>query len=167
MKKIIIGVMGPGSDATNKDIKNAYTIGSLIAKNGWIVLSGGMNHGVMDAVNKGAKENNGLTLGILPTDDKTKYSKWLDIQVITNLRSGRNYINVLSSDVVIACGISAGTTSEIALAIQAGKQIILLNDNEDSKVFFKKLAEKQIHIVKDPEEAIMITKKILSKEQEI
>jgi hypothetical protein len=34
------------------------------------------------------------------------------------MRSGRNYINVLSSDIVIACGMNHGTASEVSLAIK-------------------------------------------------
>jgi len=40
-----------------------------------------------------------------------------------------------SSDVVIACGMGAGTASEIALALKGNKKVILLND-EESKCFF-------------------------------
>ena len=161
MRKILIGVMGPGSEATKQDIKHAYELGFLIAENNWVLLSGGMKKGVMDAVNKGAKANGGLTLGILSNDDPNTYSEYVDIAVITNMKSGRNYLNALSSYVIIACGISAGTVSEIALALQANKQIILLADDKESKVFFKKLGKNSIHIVKNPKEAILLTKKIL------
>ena len=155
--------MGPGSEATDKDIKNARKVGELIAKNRWVLLSGGRNVGVMDAVNKGAKEKNGLTVGILPNDDPTTFSEDVDIAIITKMSSGRNYINVLSSDVVIACGMGAGTASEVALALQAKKPVILLNNNEESKAFFKIIGKEQIYISNTPEEAIEITKKLLSK----
>lgn len=164
MRKPVIGVMGPGmeGEATEKDIKNAKKIGELVAKNNWVLLTGGMNTGIMAAVNKAAKESGGLTVGVTSTDDRTRFSEDLDIAIITNMRSGRNYINVLSSDIVIACGMGAGTASEVALAIQAGKQIILLNENKESKAFFNTIGKKQIHITNTPEEAIKIVKKILS-----
>ncbi len=66
MKKIIIGVMGPGEQATATDLQNAYELGKLIAQQGWVLLTGGRNVGVMDAANQGAKSANGLTVGILP-----------------------------------------------------------------------------------------------------
>ncbi|VVB79132.1 Uncharacterised protein [uncultured archaeon] len=45
MTKKIIGVMGPGKEATKKDIKNAIEIGKLIADNGWVLLTGGQKSG--------------------------------------------------------------------------------------------------------------------------
>lgn len=43
MAKIIIGIMGPGENATPDNIATAYKLGQLIAKEGWIVLTGGRN----------------------------------------------------------------------------------------------------------------------------
>ena len=162
MRKNIIGVMGPGKDATEMDIKNAFILGELIARSGWILLSGGRNSGVMDSVNKGAKEKGGLTIGILPSDEKELISDGVDIPIITNMRSGRNYINVLSSDVIIACGMNPGTASEVALALNSEKQVILLGNYKESIDFFKKLGGKMVHVSKSPEEAVEITKKILT-----
>ena len=153
--------MGPGSGATSTDNKNAYAIGELIAKNGWILLSGGRDSGVMDSVNKGAKNADGLTIGILPTSDHTAISEAVDIPILTGLQSARNNINVLSSDVVVACGIGAGTVSEIALALKADKNVILLNDDEDSKVFLKKIGKDSIHVAENPEKVIELVKKII------
>lgn len=161
MRKTIIGVMGPGKDATDKDIKISETIGELIVENGWIVLSGGMNNGVMKHVNIGAKRKKGTTVGILPVDDIKLHSENLDIPIITNMRSARNYINALSSDLMIAIGMSAGTASEVCFAIQANKHIIMMNNNDYSINFFTNLNKDLIHVTNDPKEAIKITKKIL------
>ena len=68
-----IGVMGSGEDATEKQVELAYELGSLIAKEGWTVVSGGRKAGVMHAVNKGAKAEGGNTLGILPGKDKSNH----------------------------------------------------------------------------------------------
>lgn len=40
MRKIIIGVMGPGERAREEHIRNAFELGRLIALEGWVVLSG-------------------------------------------------------------------------------------------------------------------------------
>ncbi|HIH17392.1 MAG TPA: cytochrome [Nanoarchaeota archaeon] len=154
MLKKIIGVMGPGSSASKTDLKNAYEIGAFCAKKGWVTLTGGRNKGVMNEALKGAKENNGLTIGVLPTDEKELFSDFLDIPIITNMSSGRNYINVLSSDIVIVCGIDSGTSSEISLAIKPGKKIILIGLYEEANTFYKKLAPEQILCVKNSKEAI-------------
>lgn len=140
MRKIIIGVMGPGEKATAHDLQNAYQLGKLIAQQGWILLTGGRNVGVMDAASQGAKSAQGLVLAILPDDNKKGISEAVDIAIFTDMGNARNNINVLSSDVVIACGMGAGTASEIALALKANKQVILWNDDPESQVFFKKLS---------------------------
>lgn len=161
MRRIIIGVMGRGENATANDLQNAYILGQLIAKQGWILLTGGRNVGVMDAVSKGAKSADGLTIGILPGKNQDGMSSWVDIAIFTDMGNSRNNINVLSSDLVIACGIGAGTASEIALALKANKQVILLTNDEESKLFFKKLSPENVYIVESVERAIATAKTIL------
>jgi hypothetical protein len=75
--------------------------------------------------------------------------------------SARNNINALSCNVVIACGIGAGTTSEIALALKANKPVVLLNDDEHSHRFFVSLSKENIFIAENAPAAIAITKQIL------
>ncbi|MEG3845844.1 TIGR00725 family protein [Microcoleus sp. herbarium19] len=162
MKKIIIGIMGPGESATSTDLENAYQLGKLIAEAGWILLTGGRNVGVMEAANKGAKAANGLTVGILPGNDTRGISEAVDIAIVTDMGNARNNINILSSNVIIACGMGAGTASEIALALKADKPVILLNDSAESQFFFKKLAAANVFAVKNAVEAIAQTGKILA-----
>ena len=161
MKKIIIGVMGPGEQATATDLQNAYELGKLIAQQGWVLLTGGRNVGVMDAANQGAKSANGLTVGILPGNNTNDVSESVDLAIITDLGNARNNINVLSADVVIACGMSAGTAAEIALALKANKKVILLNNNQESKLFFQHLSPENIYFVHSSVAAIKITNKFL------
>ena len=153
----------PAPEATKTDEENAHQLGALIAENGWVLLTGGGKNGVMQAANQGAKSKGGLTVRILPNDDPDFCSEYVDIPIITDMRSGRNYMNVLSCNVVISCGMNGGTASEIALAIKPNKPIILLNDMEESKVFFKKLSPSQVNVVNSPEKAIELTKKFLNK----
>lgn len=161
MRRIIIGVMGPGDNATAADRQNAYQLGQLIAQQGWVLLTGGRNVGVMDAANRGAKAADGLTVGILPTADNNVVSEAVDIAIITNMGDARNNINVLSSDVIIACGMGAGTASEIALALKGNKKVVLLNEHEESKSFFKKLSPENVYIVNSSGEAIRTIENIL------
>ncbi|MBV8883772.1 MAG: cytochrome, partial [Chroococcidiopsidaceae cyanobacterium CP_BM_RX_35] len=84
MRKIIVGVMGPGDNATATDLKNARELGQLIALQGWVLLTGGRNVGVMDAASAGAKAANGLTIGILP-DRTNTISAAVDIAIITDM----------------------------------------------------------------------------------
>lgn len=161
MRKIIVGVMGPGEKATASDLQNAYQLGSLIAQEKWILLTGGRNAGVMDAANKGAKSANGLTLGILPRNEQDSISDEVDIAIFTDMGNARNNINVLSSNVIIACGMGAGTASEIALAVKANQPVILLTDDAESKAFFKKLSPDNVYLVDSAIDAIATAKAIL------
>lgn len=154
--------MGPGAGATADDLQNAYELGKRIAQMGWVLLTGGRNAGVMDAASRGAKAANGLTVGILPTTDTRTLSDAVDIAIVTDMGNARNNINVLSCDVVIACGMGAGTASEIALALKSNKQVILLNSDAESKSFFRNLSEGNVLIVNQPQEAIQIASRIIN-----
>lgn len=162
MRKIIIGVMGAGEKATANDLENAYKLGRMIAQQGWVLLTGGRKAGVMDAASKGAKSVDGLTIGILPGKDDKGISEAVDIAIFTDMGNARNNINVLSSNVIVACGMGAGTASEIALALKGNKQVILLSADDESKTFFKKLSPDNIHFVENVEAAISLIKFIIS-----
>ena len=43
--------------------------GSLIAQNGWTLLTGGRSEGVMEAASRDAKKSGARTIGILPFRD--------------------------------------------------------------------------------------------------
>lgn len=152
--RTIIGVMGPGEQASQTDRQAAYQLGQAIALAGWVLLTGGRNSGVMEAANRGAKSANGLTVGILPTSDRQHVSEAVDIPIFTDLGNARNNINVLSSQVIIACGMGIGTTSEVALALKANKPVILLNWSREGQTFFQQLAPEQVAIAAGVEAAI-------------
>ena len=131
--------MGPGENATPEENEIAYALGAAIAKQGWIVLTGGRSFGVMDAAMKGASDNNGLTIGILPGDNLTGSSLYAQIKIITGLGSARNSINIFTSHVIVVLGMAAGTASEVGLALKANKKTIFLNQADLTIEFFKKL----------------------------
>ncbi len=162
-QKTIIGVMGPGNGAAEQDKHNAAELGRQIAQNNWVLLTGGRKAGVMDAASRGAREAGGLVIGILPDADKRQMSDYVDIPIVTGLGFARNSMNVLTSDVVVACGIGPGTTSEIAYAIRAEKPLILLTDDKEAVAYFKKLSQGKIHITHDYKEAVRQVKKLLKK----
>lgn len=153
--------MGPGDRATATEIQDAYELGMLIAQQGWVLLTGGRSVGVMDAASQGAQQANGLVVGILPRSDRDHLSAAVDIAIITDMGNARNNINVLSSDVVIACGMGTGTASEVALALKGSKKVILLNTDEGSQAFFRNLAGADVLISETPKEAIRKAKEVL------
>ena len=157
-KPLIIGIMG-GGEATIKDEKVAYRLGGMIAKEGWILLNGGRNAGIMKASAKGAFDHGGLTVGILPDDNCNRVSEYIKIPIITGMGNARNCINVLSSNIVVACPGGLGTLSEITLALKSNKTVILLNF--DGKKALELYNNKDLlHYAKTPEEVIDIIKKI-------
>lgn len=162
MKKTIIGVMGPGTKATKLEQENAYKLGQLIAQKGWVLLTGGRAAGVMEFAMRGAKSMGGLTIGILPDRGSLGMSEYVDIPIITDLGNARNNINVLSSDVVIACGIGLGTISEITLALKNGKKVVLLTDNQQAIDFFTTLEKQNIFVAKTSENALNIVADLLT-----
>lgn len=144
----IVGVMG-GGNADPAALKNAYELGSLIAREGWVLLNGGRNAGIMDASARGAAEAGGLVIGILPDDHRKDASPWVTIPILTGMGSARNNINVLSSHVVVACPGGAGTISEIALALKAGRPMVLL-DFIPEKIFESYHRKGLLHYAQTP-----------------
>lgn len=161
MSKTVIGIMGPGNSASAKELQLATELGKLIANEGWVLLTGGRNVGVMDAASKGARQAGGITIGILPFEDKSGASNHLDIAICTGMGSARNNINVLSSDVVIACGSGAGTTSEIMLALKAGKPLLLLAPSQKLVDFISELKYPLPKQCTSAKEVISLTQELL------
>lgn len=135
-RRSVIGVMGAGEPSTGC-VAAAVELGALLAERGWIVLTGGRPAGVMAAACAGAKRVRGsLTLGILPGASEGAGPD-VDVAVFTGMGDARNAINVLTSDVVVACGVEGpGTVSEIALALKSEKPVILLCATQPAKAFF-------------------------------
>jgi len=163
--RFVVGVMGPAK-APKKDLDNARVLGEFIARRGWVVLTGGRDVGVMDAACEGAKRVGGsLTIGVLPTA-KDKVSRYVDVSIITEMGSGRNNINVLSSQVVVVCGLTgSGTVSEVALAVKAGKPVILVAASPADVAFFRKLDKRLVKAADSPEEAIELIMKLMDGRQ--
>lgn len=143
-------------------VSNARELGRLIAENGWVLITGGRNAGVMQAANEGAKSAKvSLTIGILPNGN-VEVSPDVDVAIVTDTGEARNNIIVLSADVVIACGVDgAGTASEVALAIKNGKHVILLEANADASAFFTNIGGQQIHQACTAKEAASIANDFL------
>lgn len=125
MRRPVIGVMG-GGNVDADVLETARQLGSFIAVKGWVLLNGGRNAGVMAASAEGARQAGGTVIGVLPDRDTASASPDLNYAIVTGMGDGRNLINVLSSDVVIACSGSAGTLSEVSLALKNDKRVILL-----------------------------------------
>lgn len=143
-----------GSKASAEVYAQARQLGSLIAQRGWVLLNGGRNQGVMAASAEGAREAGGTVIGILPDSTDSRASPHLDIAIMTDMGDGRNLLNVLSSDVVIACPGKLGTLSEVVLALKRGKPVILLGWELTDPQFNHFFKIGQLTRVDTPEEAV-------------
>ena len=161
MRRIVIGVLGPGEGAGQKEMDDAALIGELVAKAGWAVLTGGRVAGVMGAAAKGARTAGGLTIGLLPTPDTLGASPAVDVVLATGLGEARNAVIALSSNACVVCGMNAGTASEIALAIRAKKPIVLLRADEITVKFFRSLDADLVRVAMSAGEAIELLRGVL------
>lgn len=139
MRRPIVGIIGAGL-ATDPSLAHARDLGGAIARQGWIVLTGGRAEGVMAAACAGAKAVSGsVTLGILPSTGSDAGPD-VDIAIYTGMGDARNVVNVLSSDALVACGVEGpGTASEVAHALTARKRVILLGTDQAALGFFRGL----------------------------
>lgn len=160
MRKTIVGVMG-GCSASAEALEGAYHMGRLIAENGWTLLNGGRPEGIMDASARGAKEAGGTVIGILFDDDRDNASPHLDYVLPTGLGSGRNIVNVLSSDVVVACEGNGGTMSEIAMALRFRRRVVVLGFDPGA-AFLDRCGEGEWSLAATPEEAVEQVKAYLA-----
>jgi uncharacterized protein (TIGR00725 family) len=120
-----VGIIG-GNLPDAISLKNAERMGELIAKNGYILVNGGMK-GVMEASARGAKSVNGLVIGILPGKARDDCNSYVDIAIPTGLGYMRNPLVVLNSDILVAIDGSYGTLSEIAYTQIYNRPVFGLN----------------------------------------
>jgi uncharacterized protein (TIGR00725 family) len=121
----VIGVIGSGSAVLPEQFQLAYDVGKLSAQRGAVLVCGGLG-GIIEAAARGAHENEGFVVGILPTADKADANPYVDLAVPTGFGAGRNALVVHTADVLIALPGAFGTLSEIAIALDSGKSVVFL-----------------------------------------
>jgi uncharacterized protein (TIGR00725 family) len=119
---VLVGVVGPGT-ADQGTERAAEEVGRLVARAGAVLVCGGLG-GVMAAACRGAASAGGLTVGILPGDDRTAANPWVGVPIATGLGEARNALVVRAADTLVAVGGGYGTLSEVALALKAGKPVV-------------------------------------------
>jgi uncharacterized protein (TIGR00725 family) len=157
-KQPIIAVIGGGS-CNQEEAQLAEEVGRELAKCGAALVCGGLG-GVMEAACKGASAEGGVTIGVLPGDDRRAANPYVNIPIVTNLGYARNVAVVKSGQAVIAVGGNYGTLSEISHALQSGIPVVGLgtwtisrNCQEDKAIIIAKNAaeavEKALKAVKE------------------
>ena len=120
-----VAVVGPGHGATDDDRANARRAGAWLAREGCIVLSGGLG-GVMGATAEGVRDGGGTCVGLLPGPTRSEAHPALTVAIPTGLGEMRNALLVRAADAVLAINTSWGTLSEIALAVRTGVPVVTL-----------------------------------------
>ena len=147
----MIAVIGSGKD---QHLNLSKPLGEWIAENGYSLLHGG-GGGVMLSTARAfcsVKNRTGFVVGIIPSNsicsspvERESYmppsdypNPYTEVTIRTHLHltgalgkniASRNHIIILSADTVIALPGGPGTQSEIELAIEYKKPLVLLSPN--------------------------------------
>ena len=117
MRQIL--VIGNNDNGCTPELESiAYETGKEVAKSGSVLITGGLG-GVMKAASHGAKDSEGLTVGIIPQDDSAMANEFCDIVIPSGMGLSRDFLNALS----------AGTLSEICAAYMYKKPIATLKNS--------------------------------------
>ena len=149
---IQIGVIGAGQCSLEIE-RLAEEVGREIAKKKALIICGGLGV-VMEASARGAKEEGGVTIGILPGFSFEDANPFLDIPIVTGLSHARNVVVVRSSQAIIAVEGGYGTLSEIGIALKLRKPVVGLRTWDISK---------KIITVETPKEAVKKAMSLIKK----
>ena len=109
-----ISVIG-GGEIDDATASIAAAVGREVAARGHTLICGGLG-GVMAAACRGARANDGETMGILPGTDPDEANEFVQQPIVTGLGDARNLLVVLNGDGVIAVDGGGGTVSELGYA---------------------------------------------------
>jgi uncharacterized protein (TIGR00725 family) len=146
---VLIGVIG-GNDVSPQVAELAEEVGREIARRGAILVCGGMG-GVMEAACRGACDEGGMTIGILPGESRNDANPYVRIPILTGIGYARNIAVVKSSRAIIAVDGAYGTLTEIGYALQGGTPVIGL---DTWSLAIKGKTDKNIINAKNPKDAV-------------
>ncbi|MCD6249339.1 MAG: TIGR00725 family protein [candidate division Zixibacteria bacterium] len=124
-RKPVIAIVGAGK-CSKKLRDNAAIVARYVAKNGGVVVCGGLE-GIMEGAARGAWEGGGVSIGILPGEDRNDANKFITYAIPTGFGEARNIMVIRMADVVVAFPGKYGTLSEMAFALKAGKPVISIS----------------------------------------
>jgi uncharacterized protein (TIGR00725 family) len=122
---MILAVIGSGN-ASPEEVELAEAVGREIAEHTAVLVCGGLG-GVMEAACRGARQEGGLTVGILPGTCAQDANPWVVIPIATGVGEACNVIVVTAADAVIAIGGGFGTLSEIGHALKLKRPVVGLH----------------------------------------
>src|SRR5690606_25253239 len=125
-RPIQIAVVGAAA-CDGPTAKLAHAVGAGLAREGAALVCGGSS-GVMEAACRGAREQGGRTIGVLPGVDSAASppGELLDVVLYSGMGEARHLTVVLSVSAVIAIGGGWGTLAEIAAALKSRVPVVAL-----------------------------------------
>jgi len=137
MTKSICVYCGSRNGANPAYLQDATDTGAMIARNGWRLVYGAGDVGLMGAVARATQAAGGKTFGVIPTHlMRLEVGKRdLDSFVITETMHERKKVMIMNADAVVMLPGGAGSLDEFFEALtwrQLGlheKPIVLLNTN--------------------------------------
>jgi uncharacterized protein (TIGR00725 family) len=177
-KRLQVGVIGSaGKEEYRKDhkyyrgyLKVGKKIGCLLGEAGVIVITGGEG-GIMDVVERGAKETGGTTIGIFKFLHDIVGEKYSDVEIISGMgEGGPEYILPMCCNVIISMGGGAGTLNEVSVAYRQSVPVVLLtgyggwtdkiSKNLHEKHYLDERKRVKFYVAKTPEEAVELAIKV-------
>lgn len=148
----VIGTGEPEAEAC----RLAAEVGAAIAARDVGVITGGLG-GVMEAASRGAAEAGGRTIGFLPGCEAAAANPWVQVAIPTGLGDARNALVATAGVGAIAVGGSAGTLSELALALVRGLPVASLGSwqidtarlRDDARFFVAGSPEEAVDFILD------------------
>lgn len=127
---IQIGIVGAG-EAGGELAAAAEEVGREVARRGAAVLTGGLG-GVMEAASRGAADEGGVTVGVLPGDSADEANPHVQLTVVTDMGHARNAVIARSGDALVAVGGGLGTLSEVAIGLKSGTPVAVLEAGSEA-----------------------------------
>jgi uncharacterized protein (TIGR00725 family) len=158
-KRVQLVVIGSAADHCTAEARElAYRVGAEAARRGAILLTGGLG-GVMESACKGAKENHGITVGIVPQDETHYANEHCDVVIATGIGWARDFATAYSADAIILIGGGAGALIETCAGYLKGKPIIAVGGSGGTAdrvrgTFLDERRSVMILSERDPEKAV-------------
>lgn len=119
-------VIGSAADHCTEEARRlAYEVGAEAARHDMVIISGGLG-GTMEAACKGAKDNHGITVGIIPHDEMHHANPYCDVVIATGMGWARDFATAYSADAVIIIAGGAGALIETCVAYLKAKPVIAI-----------------------------------------
>ncbi|TFH35949.1 MAG: TIGR00725 family protein [Dehalococcoidia bacterium] len=157
---VAIAVIGR-AECSPAEAAMAEEVGGLLAARSVVVVCGGLS-GVMEAACRGAASRGGVTVGILPGNDRRSANPWVSVPIATGVGQARNIAVVRSAQAVIAIGGAYGTLSEIAFALDADIPVVGVNT---WRLAEERTASNLVREVSTPLEAVELALKLANEKE--